>query len=215
MASSAHTENGSLEQDQLSAQRRRLLTLLWASSLSTPAGLTLLPNYANAQPSSLLYQLPYQWLNDNGQATRLDHFKGKPSILVMSYGACKKVCSTSLMRMEQMQTILDQKKVEANFVIVGLDPVNDKPEDWRAYRKLRKLERENWYFLSGNAGDIKSLASQLGINYWVYHDHIMHDFSITLLDREGNTLKRMTNGGENLENFLQPLSLSTTAANKL
>lgn len=196
------------------SQRRNLLTLLCASTLAGVTGLAALPLHAHAERSSILYQLPYQWLNDNGQATRLDHFKGKPSILVMSYGACKKVCSTSLMRIEQMQTILDQKKVEANFVIVGLDPVNDKPEDWRAYRKLRKLERENWYFLSGSAGDIKSLAAQLGINYWVYHDHIMHDFLITLLDKEGNTLKRMTNGGENLENFLQPLLISTTTAAK-
>lgn len=187
-------------------QRRRLLCM---ALLTLGFALLSHPLAALAESGSILYQLPYQWVNDNGQATRLQHFKGKPSILVMSYGACKKVCSTSLMRMEQMQALLDQNKIEANFVIVGLDPVNDRPEDWRSYRQLRKLERSNWYFLSGSAVDIKSLAAQLGVNYWVYHDHIMHDFVITLLDKDGNTMRRMLNGGDKLEQFLQPILSST------
>lgn len=170
--------------------------------LITSVALASLPIMAFA--SSILYQLPYQWQNDNGQQTQLNSFRGKPTVMVMAYGACKKICSTSLIRMEQMQTILDQNKLEANFVIVGLDPRNDKPEDWHEYRISRKLNRNNWYFLSGDAKDIKGLAAQLGVNYWLYHDHVMHDFVITLLDKEGNTLSRMLNGGENLEQFLTP-----------
>ena len=42
----------------------------------------------------------------------------------------------------------------------------------------------------------------------------MHDFVITLLDKDGNTMRRMLNGGEKLEQFLQPILSSTAAVSK-
>ena len=157
-----------------------------------------------AYASGLLYQLPLTWQDDMGKSVRLQNFIGKPTVLVMSYGACKKICSTSIFRMEQMQTIIDRNKMDVQFVVVGLDPKNDRPEDWRQFRQDRKLTRINWYFLSGSPNDIKSLAGNLGINYWIYHDHVVHDFVITLLDADGNILQKMVNGGESLDRFLSP-----------
>jgi len=89
-----------------------------------------------------------------------------------------------------MQVILDQHKIDANFVIIGLDPKSDKPADWRDYRAMRHITRNNWQFLSGSPTGIKDVAGQLGINYWSYHEHILHDFMIVLLDSEGNIIKK-------------------------
>lgn len=111
-------------------------------------------------------------------------------ILLMSYGARKKICSTSIFRMQQMQTIVDRCKVDVQFVVVGLDPKNDRPKDWRQFSNDRKLNCANWFFLSGSANDIKSLAGNLSVNYWIYQDHVAHDFVIVLLDANGNIVKK-------------------------
>ncbi|MFZ6712294.1 SCO family protein [Undibacterium sp. TC9W] len=158
--------------------------------------------------SGLLYQLPLQWKTEKTQAVKLATYSGKPMVLAMAYGACKRICSTTIFRMEQIQNILDQRHVDANFIVVGLDPKSDKPEDWQDFRQMRKLQRSNWSFLSGNPADTKSLAGNLGINYWIYHDHVIHDFMITLLDKDGNVIRNMTNAGGNLEEFVQGLPAS-------
>ncbi|MCH8622468.1 SCO family protein [Undibacterium sp. TS12] len=170
------------------------------------AGLLLILAGSNmAKASGLLYQLPLHWTTDKSQAVTLNAFSGKPVVLAMAYGACKRICSTTIFRMEQIQTILDQRQVDANFIVVGLDPKSDKPEDWQDFRQMRKLQRHNWSFLSGNPADTKSLAANLGINYWIYHDHVIHDFKITLLDKDGNVVRSMLNAGNSLEEFLQGL----------
>jgi protein SCO1/2 len=157
-----------------------------------------------ASAAGLLYRLPYQWFDENARPLMLAKFGGKPTVITMSYGACQKICSTTLRRLEELQKLADREGLDINFVVVSLDPKSDTPEAWRDYRKWRGLARPNWSFLSGSADHTSVLASYLGIGFWVYHDHVVHDFGITLLDAEGNIVRNLKWADTTLDGFLAP-----------
>lgn len=87
--------------------------------------------------------------------------------------------------MEELQRLADARRVALSFVVVGIDPSLDRPIDWAAYRVDRKLNRSNWQFLTGDAMATRRLAARLGVRYWHYGDHVMHDFRIALLAPDG------------------------------
>jgi cytochrome oxidase Cu insertion factor (SCO1/SenC/PrrC family) len=120
----------------------------------------------------------------------------------MAYGACRRVCSSSLRVLEKLQALADERQVRLNIVVVGLDPSQDKPIDWAEFRAERKLNRPNWQFLSGDAASVHSLAQLLGVRYWRYGEHTMHDFRIVLLSAQGQPLRSMDHVDEGLATLL-------------
>jgi protein SCO1/2 len=129
------------------------------------------------------------WLDDQGRPYRLETLYGTPTVITMAYGACRRVCSTSVRMMEQVQRMADERHVALNFVVIGLDPHADRPEDWAQVRAERHLERSNWHFLSGDEASIRQLARRLGVRYWRYGEHTLHDLRIVLLSAQAQPLK--------------------------
>jgi cytochrome oxidase Cu insertion factor (SCO1/SenC/PrrC family) len=146
-----------------------------------------------------VYRADGRWLDDQARAYRLDALRGMPTVVTMAYGACRRVCSTSLRVMEKLQALADERRVDMNFVVIGLDPAEDKPADWAEFRAERKLRRANWQFLSGDEASTRALASRLGVHYWRYGEHTMHDFKIVLLSPQGQPLR-------SIDRFDQPLA---------
>jgi cytochrome oxidase Cu insertion factor (SCO1/SenC/PrrC family) len=129
------------------------------------------------------------WVDDSGSAVSLSRWQGRYTVLTMSTGACRKICSTTLRRMEELQAIADQRHLRLEFLVIGLDPRSDTPKAWREYRAQRKLGRENWHFVGGDDGRTRRIAEMLGISYWFYDEHLLHDFKIVLIAPDG-TIKR-------------------------
>jgi cytochrome oxidase Cu insertion factor (SCO1/SenC/PrrC family) len=176
-----------------------------ASSLMTPLALSLVALSLWAVPippaaAQGLYQMPSRWLDDRNQPAQLRALGGSWTVLTMAYGACRRICSTSLRVLQAVQALADQEHVALNFVILGLDPVQDKPADWAAFRTDHKLGRSNWYFLTGDAPAVQQAAQRLGVGYWRYADHIVHDFKIVLVSPEGQVVRAM-------DAFDQPASM--------
>ena len=138
-----------------------------------------------------IYQTEGQWLDDRARSYRLDELRGTPTVLTMAYGACRRVCSTSLRLLERFQALADERHAKVNIVVVGLDPSQDRPADWAEYRAERKLSRANWQFLSGDEASTRRLANRLGVHYWRYGEHTMHDFRIVLLSAQGLPVRYM------------------------
>ena len=183
----------------MAAFSRTYLRVFWR--LCCLLSLALSP-YGIAQGMGVVYGLPYQWVDDSGRAVQLSKFRGKATVVTMSVGACQKICSTTMRRMEQLQLLADRDGLDVNFVVVSLDPKSDTPSAWKEYRKWRGLARENWHFMSGNAGATSALAGVLGIKYWSYDDHVLHDFGIALLDQDGGIRRRLKWADTSLEGFL-------------
>jgi cytochrome oxidase Cu insertion factor (SCO1/SenC/PrrC family) len=124
------------------------------------------------------------WTDADGTTRTLDDYKGRPVVLTMAYTSCRRTCSSSMMVLRKMQEILSRRGREAAFVVVSYDPSHDSPEQWRRYRDARKLP-PTWHFLSGAEADTRQLAEFLELKYWIYDEHVMHDFRIVVFDAQG------------------------------
>ena len=157
--------------------------------LASLAIAALLCGGAQAAWSQAIYQADGRWLDDKAQSYKLEALHGTPTVLTMAYGACRRVCSTSLRMLEALQGVADQRHVALNFVVVGIDPGQDRPADWADYRASRKLTRTNWQFLTGDEQSVLQMANGLGVHYWRYGDHTLHDFKIVLLSPDGKLVR--------------------------
>jgi cytochrome oxidase Cu insertion factor (SCO1/SenC/PrrC family) len=142
------------------------------------------------------------WIDDRGRPFALESLRGTHTVISMAYGACRRVCSTSLRLLEQLQARAESRGVVLNFVVIGLDPTQDRPADWAAYRTERSLTRSNWHFLVGDAAATRRMASWLGVRYWHYGEHVMHDFRIVLVSPQGRVATSMTVVDQNLDDLI-------------
>lgn len=128
------------------------------------------------------------WVESNGMEFRLADVDSPLVVMTMAYAACQKVCSNTSLVLGEIQRRLDEMKQPAEFVVVSYDPRNDSPADWQDYRQRRGLQRANWHFLTGDAHSTRVLARQLDLDFWTYHEHIVHDFRIVLFDSHWNVI---------------------------
>ncbi len=142
------------------------------------------------------------WIDDNNRPFRLDSMRNSPTVVSMAYGACRRVCSSSLRILEQLQARADARGVTLNFVVFGLDPQQDRPADWAAYRDEHKLRRANWHFLSGDSKSTAQMAARLGVKYWSYGEHVMHDFRILMVSTDGRIVTTMVTPDQGLMTLL-------------
>src|ERR1700758_766593 len=89
-----------------------------------------------------------RWVDSDGAMRTLAQYRGRPLVMTMSYTACRKTCSASMLVLRKMQEILARKGSDASFVVVSYDPSHDSPQQWRRYRDVRHLPAA-WHFLSG------------------------------------------------------------------
>lgn len=171
----------------------------WQARLSAVVVATVWMGAAIAQD---LYRPVIQWRDDSGRPFELSALYGTPTVVTMAYGACRRVCSTSLRMMEQLQVLADARHVRLNFVVVGLDPQADTPADWAAYRVDRHLTRPNWQFLSGDAASTRQFAKRLGVRYWRYGEHTLHDLRIVLLSASGEPVRSIASFDDSLDTLL-------------
>jgi len=129
-----------------------------------------------------------RWIDSDGAMRTLAQYRGHPIVMTMSYTACRKTCSASMLVLRKMQEILARRGRDVSFVVVSYDPSHDSPQQWRHYRDARHLP-PTWHFLSGPEADTRRLAEFLELKYWVYDEHVMHDFRIVVFDADGNRMR--------------------------
>lgn len=136
--------------------------------------------------SSGIYDLPYQFTDDKEQPFQFASWRGGTNIVTFAYAECRKVCAETLHVLERLQADADSAQTSVNFFVVSYDPINDTPQVWETYRAQHNLTRANWHFLTGSVESVHALAARLDFKYWLYDEHVMHDFRILLLDAGGN-----------------------------
>jgi len=133
-----------------------------------------------------LDQLPQQWRDDRGAALALTGLLGQRVVISMAYTRCHTQCPATIAQLQRMQSALDARGEQASFVIVGYDPDGDDPASWHQYRINHRLERNNWYFLTGSLQQTRQLARQLGFDFWTYDTHVMHHSRLVIFDAQGH-----------------------------
>ena len=136
-----------------------------------------------------VYAVQGPWLDERSQVFALESLTGSYSVVTMAYGACRRVCSSSLKIVRDVAELAARRHVPLRILVVGLDPAEDKPADWAAYRAERKLSFGNLDFLSGTPSSVRQLAQKIGEKYWRYGEHTMHDFRVVLISPEGRVVK--------------------------
>ncbi len=135
--------------------------------------------------TTTLSRLPPSWRDDRGETLQLQALRGARIFVTMAYTSCHRICPMTMARLEQLQRELDDRGMSAEFLVVSYDPDNDDSLAWRRYRTRHGLLRGNWHFLSGTAADTQRLARLLGFEFWRDGEHVMHDYRIVALDRDG------------------------------
>jgi protein SCO1/2 len=135
--------------------------------------------------ATTLSRLPPSWRDDRGETLQLQALRGARIFVAMAYTSCHRICPMTIARLEELQRDLDDRGMSAEFLVVSYDPDNDDSLAWRRYRTKHGLLRNNWHFLSGTAADTERLARVLGFEFWRDGEHVMHDYRIVALDRDG------------------------------
>ena len=138
-----------------------------------------------------IWQLGGTWRDDQDRRVTMAAWSGRPALLTMAYGSCRRVCSTTLRLLQRAQQAADARGLELEVVVVSLDPAVDTPAAWRQFREERSLQRGNWHFLGGSPALTRRVADFLELRYWVYDDHVLHDFRIAAIDPAGRVAARM------------------------
>jgi len=132
-----------------------------------------------------LDMLPQGWRDDRNQAFALNDLAGRRVVLTMAYANCHRICPMTINALKDLQSSLDARGEQADFVIVGYDPDNEDAATWHQYRRSHHLPRANWHFLSGSHDDTEQLARQLGFSFWKYDEHVMHESRAVVFDARG------------------------------
>jgi protein SCO1/2 len=166
----------------------RRLVLGSLASLGLPARAA--PQGPEASRPSV-WSLEGSWDDDQGRRVAMAEWAGRPALLTMAYGSCRRICSTTLRMLEQAQKEADARGLAVSVIVVSLDPHVDTPAAWRQYRAEHGLARANWHFLAGAPRLVQRVASVLEMKYWVYDDHVLHDLRIAAVDASGRIVARL------------------------
>lgn len=113
-----------------------------------------------------IYNLESKWENQNADTIQLKHFAGKPTIMAMIYTHCAFSCPLIVADMKELQKLIpENKRKDINFLLISIDPDNDRPDTLTSFMKREKLDQKYWTMLTGTETKIRELASVLGFKY--------------------------------------------------
>lgn len=197
---------------------RRLLTipfilafsLLAAPALAADSHAHHTPMHAGeVTPGHSLFHLSSEWTTQEGRSFRLSELRGRPTVITMIYGSCNTACPVLVNDARRVDRAARKRGKDLQVVVVSFDPLRDTPERLSEYADNHGANSNDWRFLHGSAGDIRTLAALLGVRYRDNGDGSFdHSNLVTLLDAEGRIAGR-------IEGLAQPVDPIVDALERL
>lgn len=107
----------------------------------------------------------FQLTSHQGTPWQAEDFKGNYSVVFFGFSNCPDICPTTLLDMQKIDKALKTAQVKIpNFIFISVDPDRDTPAVLNEYINYFNPE---FYALTGDAANILSIASQLGVAYQV------------------------------------------------
>ena len=150
------------------------------------------PAHAAPAPRSL-YTAPLKWVDDSGKNVKLGDWRGKKVVIAMMYASCHGACPLIVQKLRKVESLFQERKIDASFVLVTFDPASDTPKKLHDYKERIGLAGPRWTFLTGTPTGVRQLSMLLGIKYRKDGEsgEIMHDNKIMLLSEEGEIVGRL------------------------
>lgn len=174
------------------ASLKRLFAGFAATALLAMATVASAAKPAAALPGDSIYQLQLPLTDSNGQTRDWRALRGKPQLVTMFYTSCKFICPLIIesgKAVERQLTPAQQKRL--GIVMISMDPARDTPAALKKIADQRKLDGSRWTLASPRSGDVRAVASVLGIRYRQLADgEFNHSSVLILVDAEGRILAR-------------------------
>jgi protein SCO1/2 len=160
---------------------------LWLALLG--CGCSIRPDPVRWPASTSIFGLRGNWSDEHGQLQQFSHWQGRPLVLTMFYRSCQTRCPLTLSKLQRVASALKARNIQANFVLVTLDPRNDTPEHLAAFKSAHGLPEDSWHLLNGSDQQTRGLAHLLGLRVAYDEGHIDHDVKIWFFDAAGYPLR--------------------------
>lgn len=133
-----------------------------------------------------IYELGAKFVDQSGSPSRIDAFRGHPTIVAMFFSSCPLACPRLIANVKALEASLPPaERADLRVLLITIDPENDTPEVLRGVVTRRELDASRWKLLTGKDDDIREAAAVLGVKYRESDGTINHSSVLTLVDREG------------------------------
>ena len=145
------------------------------------------------------------WSDDNGEQDELGSLTSNIRILSLFYTDCPNTCNLTIAKFQELEKVLLNRRIAADFVLMSLDPKNDTPSVLKDYRTERDLLQKNWHFLSSTEQQVVAVAKKLGYEFTRLDDHVFHRMKLFVLDTDNNVIDviKMSTDVEKLKSLSQ------------
>ncbi len=135
----------------------------------------------------------YPALDATGKSLSLAAFRGKPMVLSFIYTSCYEICPMTTRYLGDMvdkaRDALGQDSFTA--VTIGFDTQTDTPDAMRHFASKQDIDDRGWHLLSMRAGDVESLANEVGFLYYPKPHGFDHLIQTTVIDAQGRVYRQV------------------------
>ena len=176
----------------------RVASLLLAAAMLMPLPLAWsAPTRTPALPANSVYQLSVPFTDQEGRASILADWRGKPVMITMFYSSCQFVCPRIVEALKKTQASVDPKHAKLPILMVTLDPARDDTATLKSMSEERHLDPKRWTLARTDARNVRKFAAMLGIQYReLPSGEFNHSSVIILLDAEGRVVGKTSTLGE-------------------
>jgi len=145
----------------------------------------------------------------NGQDIHLAQFRGKPLVISLIYTSCYHICPATTQHLAKVvrkaRSVLDEDSF--HVVTIGFDAANDTPERMRVFAAEQGVDFQGWDVLSGEAGDIEALTTELGFQYHATPNGFDHLIQASIVDADGVVYRQVYGIQFETPHLIEPLKV--------
>lgn len=113
-----------------------------------------------------IYNVESSWERQDAKEIKFADFKGKVLVTAMIYTSCKTSCPRLTAEMASIEKKVENVNPEKlQFVLISIDPENDKPPVMRSYLAQNNFDEKRWTFIRGSEEDTRELANIMALRY--------------------------------------------------
>jgi protein SCO1/2 len=135
----------------------------------------------------------HRFTDVDGEAVRLDQFRGKPLVLSMVYTSCYQICPMTTRHLSKVVEKARAALGDDSFTVavVGFDSAIDTPDAMRYFANKQGIYGKNWQLLSADAHTVAALSRDLGFLYYPSSNGFDHLIQATIIDADGKVYRQV------------------------